>query len=106
MKARIALLLTLVSAPLYAETVMVGDQVEVKPASINVPHRGSTMEQVEAKFGAPREKHAAVGNPPITVWDYDGFIVYFEKQYVIDSVIPGSPPVVDAAPASSGNTDN
>jgi hypothetical protein len=103
MRARIVLLMALVSAPLYAETVMVDDQVQVKPASIDVPQRGSTMAQVEARYGAPREKHAAVGKPPITVWDYDGFIVYFEHEYVIHAVVPGSPPVV-AAPAASADS--
>ena len=30
------------------------------------------MSAVEARFGAPRTRHAAVGEPPITRWDYDG----------------------------------
>lgn len=54
--------------------------------SIRLPGRGMTMEQVEAKFGPPREKLPDVGDPPITRWNYDGFSVYFEYQYVIDSV--------------------
>ena len=104
MKTRIALLLTLVAAPLYAETLMVGDQMQVKPPGVEVPAHGIRMAQVEAKFGAPREKHAAVGKPPITRWDYDSFSVYFERDYVIHSVIPGAPPVLAApAPAGSGN---
>jgi hypothetical protein len=99
MKIRIAMLLALVMAPLHAETLMVGGQVQARPASIDVPERGTSMSQVEAKYGAPREKHAAVGQPPITRWDYDSFSVYFEREYVIHSVVPASPPVV-AAPAS------
>jgi hypothetical protein len=103
MKTRIALLLVFAAAPLHAETLMVGDQVQVKPAAVDVPSRGSTMSQVEAKYGAPREKHAAVGKPPITRWDYDGFSVYFERDYVIHAVVPGAPPVVEQAPAAPGN---
>lgn len=103
MKTLIAMLLTLVAAPLCAETLMVGDQVQVKPPDMEVPQRGLTMAQVEAKFGTPREKHAAVGKPPITRWDYGGLSVYFEHDRVIHSVIPGAPPVVtpppDTAPA-------
>jgi hypothetical protein len=96
MKTRLALLLTLVATPLFAETLVVGDQVQVKPPGVEVPARGSTMAQVEAKFGAPREKHAAVGKPPITRWDYDAVSVYFESDRVIHAVVPGAPPVVAA----------
>jgi hypothetical protein len=96
MKIRIALLLALVVAPLHAETLMVGDQMQVKAATMDVPGRGMSMAQVEAKHGAPAQKHAAVGKPPITRWDYAGFSVYFEREYVIHSVVPASPPV--AAP--------
>jgi hypothetical protein len=105
MKTRIALLLTLVATPLYAETLMVGEQVQVKPPGIEVPQRGSTMAQVEAKYGAPREKHAAVGKPPITRWDYSELSVYFENDRVIHAVVPAAPPVVappDAASAEAG----
>ena len=46
------------------------------------------MTQVEAKFGAPVTKHDAVGQPPITRWDYPGFSVFFEHDRVIDAVRP------------------
>ena len=44
------------------------------------------MSTVEANFGEPRARHAAVGQPPITRWDYDGFTVYFEHNHVIHAV--------------------
>jgi hypothetical protein len=94
MKTTMALLMTLAAAPLSAETLLVGDQVQVKPPGMEVPQRGSTMATVEAKFGAPRERHAAVGQPPITRWDYNGFSVYFEHSHVLHSVVIGAPPVV------------
>jgi hypothetical protein len=50
------------------------------------PTRGLTMAKVEAKFGAPAQRTAAVGAPPITRWEYPGFVVYFEHEYVIHSV--------------------
>lgn len=56
------------------------------PVSVRMPGRGMTMEQVEAKFGSPREKHPEVGDPPIIRWDYPDFSVYFEYQYVINAV--------------------
>ncbi len=57
------------------------------PTPVNPPTRGITMNRVEAQFGAPSERHAAIGNPPITRWDYPGFSVFFEHQHVIHSVI-------------------
>ncbi len=58
-------------------------------AALDVPRptRGLTMSQVERQFGAPRMKHPAVGQPPITRWDYDSYSVFFEHQYVLDSVV-------------------
>ena len=52
----------------------------------NQPARGMTMEKVEAAFGAPANRVAAVGNPPITRWEYPAFIVFFEHQLVLHSV--------------------
>lgn len=73
-----------------AETIVVDDQVQVRESNTDKPRRGSTMTQVEAKFGAPVTKHDAVGRPPITRWDYQGFSVFFEHDRVIDSVVtPG-----------------
>ena len=46
-----------------------------------------TMKTVEAKFGAPQERHPAVGKPPITRWDYPGFSVFFENEHVIHAVV-------------------
>lgn len=55
--------------------------------STTVPGRGMHMNQVEARFGAPKEKLPAVGQPPITRWVYANYTVYFEYDIVIDSVI-------------------
>jgi hypothetical protein len=72
-----------------AETVVVDDQVMVRASSVERPARGITMGAVEARFGAPANRHAAVGTPPITRWDYAGFVVYFEHERVIDAVATG-----------------
>ena len=45
------------------------------------------MEQVESKFGAPKKKMDAVGEPPITRWGYEGYTVYFEHDRVITTVL-------------------
>lgn len=55
--------------------------------SAAVPRNGVNMSQVERRFGPPVEKLAAVGNPPITRWIYNGFTVYFEHRLVIHSVV-------------------
>ena len=73
-----------------AETIIVGDEVQVRPSNVERPARGATMATVEAKFGAPQNRHEAVGNPPITRWDYGAFSVFFEKDRVIDAVATGS----------------
>ena len=72
---------------LRAETIAVDDQVTVASSDVNCPGRGMTMKTVEAKFGAPQERHEAVGQPPISRWDYPTFSVFFEHEYVIHSVV-------------------
>jgi hypothetical protein len=56
-------------------------------AGSNQPARGMSMERVEAAFGAPANRVAAVGNPPITRWEYPGFVVFFENSIVLHSVV-------------------
>jgi hypothetical protein len=53
------------------------------------PTRGMSMDKVEATFGAPTNRTAPVGEPPITRWEYPGFTVYFEHQHVIHTVAIG-----------------
>jgi len=45
------------------------------------------MRAVEAKFGVPATRHEAVGEPPISRWDYHGYTVFFEKDRVIHTVV-------------------
>jgi hypothetical protein len=52
-----------------------------------LPARGMTMDTVQSRFGAPAQTLAAVGDPPITRWDYGGYIVYFEHRHVVHSVV-------------------
>jgi hypothetical protein len=51
-----------------------------------VPPRGISMAQVEQRYGAPAERLAAVGQPPITRWVYPSFVVFFEGSTVIHAV--------------------
>ncbi len=50
------------------------------------PDRGVTKAAVERDFGTPVSKRAAIGDPPISRWVYDGFTVYFEYDRVIHAV--------------------
>lgn len=58
----------------------------VTPESAERPARGMTMDKVEATYGAPTSRGSPVGEPPITRWEYPGFVVYFEHQHVIHTV--------------------
>ena len=51
------------------------------------PASGMTAESVEAKFGAPDAKVAPVGDPPISRWEYKDFVVFFEYDRVIHTVV-------------------
>jgi outer membrane protein assembly factor BamE (lipoprotein component of BamABCDE complex) len=50
------------------------------------PTRGMTQANVESTFGAPQKTDEAVGDPPISKWHYEKFVVYFEYDRVIHAV--------------------
>lgn len=50
------------------------------------PTRGMTQTRVESKYGQPNLVNAPVGEPPITRWEYKGFVVFFEYDKVIHAV--------------------
>lgn len=52
----------------------------------DVPGRGMSKAEVRAQFGEPNRARPAVGQPPISRWDYDGFSVYFENDTTLHSV--------------------
>lgn len=59
----------------------------VREADRPVPTRGMDMANVRNVFGEPEREHPAVGDPPITRWDYDGYSVFFEHDKVLHSVV-------------------
>ena len=78
--------------------------------SVTLPGRGMNMTQVEEKFGPPLQKLPEVGEPPIIRWIYSDYTVYFEYEFVINSILnstAGKPApeslkaVVPAEPMSS-----
>jgi hypothetical protein len=82
-----AALVMLYSGAVRSETIAIGDALSVRPSDLPRPSRGMTMTAVEAKFGAPQQRQAAVGEPPISRWDYQGFTVFFERDRVIHAVV-------------------
>jgi hypothetical protein len=84
--------------------IIAGDNgIAVEKSDVSTPARGMSMTQVASKFGTPTTKVPAVGKPPISRWEYPGFVVYFEHDHVIHSVVSDSalpsPPTGSAAPA-------
>jgi hypothetical protein len=73
--------------PVAAETLVIDGQVAVAASNVPTPRRGATMGDVERNFGQPVNKHNSVGNPPITKWEYPGFVVVFEHDRVLHSVV-------------------
>ena len=50
------------------------------------PSRGMTQARVESDYGQPVAREDAVGDPPITRWEYPDFVVFFEYDRVIHAV--------------------
>ncbi len=73
--------------PLAASAdVLIIDEVR-QVERMDVPVNGLSKAEVETKFGAPDERHAAVGDPPISRWDYPEWSVYFEYDLVLFTVL-------------------
>ena len=85
------------ATPLQAETLEMPSSTpattEAAGYTVTLPGRGMNMTQVEEKFGPPLEKLPEVGDPPIIRWIYPNYTVYFEYQFVINSVLnaPSAP---------------
>lgn len=87
----IALSVCLAAIPLSATAFAGNTSKAAVPAH---PTRGMTTEQVRKQFGAPQQMLApsprtAQGplKPPIVRWVYPDFIVYFERNRVIHTVL-------------------
>ena len=81
-----------------AETLLIE---RVQEETMALPARGMSMDQVQARFGAPADRLDPRGGqkrqwPTINRWRYPNFVVYFEKNKVIDAV------AVQADPSEAG----
>ena len=68
-----------------ADTLLL-DGIDARGAGDLRPTRGMSMDRVEARFGAPVARQPAIGEPPISRWEYPDFTVYFEYRFVIHAV--------------------
>lgn len=79
------------TTPLATADVLLLDAIEQAPANSSEgllrPRPGQTMDTVRARFGTPSQELPWVGDPPITRWVYPDFTVYFEHEYVINTVV-------------------
>ncbi len=80
--------ITLPGLPAQADTLLMEGVSKAAASAGERPRRGMTMDQVTAGWGEPRARQAAVGDPPITRWDYADFVVFFEYSRVIHAVRP------------------
>ncbi|MFN3965932.1 hypothetical protein [Silanimonas lenta] len=96
---RTALIATLLllgaAAPAHADRLLI-ERTRAAEAA-NLPARGMTMAQVEAKFGAPSQKLEPRGGqrpqwPVIHRWVYPQFTVYFERDRVVNAVLNRASP--------------
>ena len=69
-----------------ADSLLIENIDKSRAALTERPKRGMSMDTVASNWGQPTEKNTAIGEPPISRWEYSTFIVYFEYQNVIHAV--------------------
>jgi len=82
----IAMVAFMLSAGSVAADVLLIEEVRERMQR-DLPANGLTKDQVEQRYGAPGERRAPVGDPPISRWLYEEYSVYFENELVIESVL-------------------
>lgn len=55
--------------------------------NLEIPRHGQRKKTVRARFGPPNRIEGPVGEPPITEWHYQNFVVYLERNKVLHTVI-------------------
>jgi hypothetical protein len=70
-----------------AETITLPLGEQTKKSAMEMPRRSMNKQDVLRDFGDPQEITDAVGEPPISQWIYADYIVYFENDWVLYSVV-------------------
>lgn len=82
-------LLMMAAVAASADVLLIDEVRQVEQMSL--PQNGLSKADVESRYGTPAEKRAAVGDPPISRWDYADYSVYFEYDLVLYTVLhPGA----------------
>ena len=76
----------LAAASVQADTLTIPVGQQASSQQVSLPQRGTSTSAVRQQHDEPTTRHAAVGEPPISRWDYPGFSVYFEHDKVVHSV--------------------
>jgi hypothetical protein len=91
----ITALCTSLSSTLAAEQITLPIGEQTRQSELPLPQRGMHKNTVLEDFGDPEEITSAVGEPPISQWRYDGYVVYFEDNWVIQAVVKHPPQDLD-----------
>lgn len=86
-----AVLLGSIPTVALADTVAIPIGEQTNRNATNIPRSGMKKHTVERNFGNPIQRHAPIGDPPISSWVYNGYTVYFEFDTVIHTVVDHSP---------------
>lgn len=86
--ATVATFLLAPSGTIFAEEVRVSVKNQIQRGlQEDLPRRGLSEASVRNRWGEPQSVTGPVGEPPILQWHYDNFVVYFEGNRVIHSVL-------------------
>ena len=85
---------TLTALTLSPFTTVAAEEVRVpvksqaeRSAEADLPRTGMNQSSVRNGWGSPLETTGPVGDPPISQWHYEDFVVYFESDRVIHAVL-------------------
>ena len=79
------------SSTLAAEQITLPIGEQTRQSELQLPERGMHKNSILEDFGDPQEITSAVGEPPISQWRYDGYVVYFKDNWVIQAVVKHPP---------------
>lgn len=76
-----------VSLALTANQINVPIGEQTRAYESQLPDRSMTKEMVRQTFGMPVAIDAEVGEPPVSAWQYQYYVVYFEQKWVLHAVV-------------------
>ncbi|KAA1174975.1 outer membrane protein assembly factor BamE [Marinobacter salinexigens] len=71
----------------FAEEIAIPVGQQGDRSAVKLPTTGMSQSSVRATWGTPSEIQGPVGEPAISQWHYPDFIVYFENDKVLHTVL-------------------